>query len=253
MSCFAQQDAVHLVKTIAGSFTDFTTDNLGNIYTLDRNNLLKKLRANGDSAGVFNEVRRFGKVSYVDAANPLKVLLYYQDFGTVVVLDRFLNIRNTINLREKNLFQVRAICQSYDNGIWLYDEQDARLKKLNDDGDVISQSADFRLFMETVPSPVRIVDQDRLLYLYDPDKGLFIFDYFGTLKNKVALLGWQDFQVINGKVFGRKNNLIQQYQPGTLALKEQAPAGMPAAMLKMIISTGFIYCLTNGGLDVYAF
>ncbi|MEJ7736008.1 MAG: hypothetical protein WKF97_01165 [Chitinophagaceae bacterium] len=251
--CLAQQDSLQLVKIIKGDIVDFTVDNLGNVYTLSRSNQLKKLNANGDSTGVFNDVRQYGRVASIDAGNPLKLLLFYKDFGTIVVLDRFLNVRNTINLRNRNIFMARAISQSYDNGIWVYDEQEARLKRMNDEGEIIDQSGDFRLFMEAAPSPVQIVDHDRIVYLYDPEKGVFMFDYFGSLRNKVALLGWQDFQVVDGKVFGRKQTIIEQYQPGSLSLKVKALDRYLAGVTRIKISVTQLYCLKDGEIKVYAF
>ncbi len=253
MASSARQDQPKLVTTIKGDIVDFTTDNLGNIYIINRNNQLKKINLKGDSLGIFNDVRQYGKVSSIDATNPLKILLFYKDYGNVVALDRFLNIRSTINLRKTNIFQVSAISQSYDNGIWLYDEQEAKLKKLNDEGNIIDQSADFRLFMDAVPAPVSIIDQDKMVYLYDPEKGLYMFDYFGTLRNKVALLQWQDFQVLDGKVFGRKKTTIEQYQPGTISLKEQVLDSILLGVVKMRVSLNNLYCLKDGVIRVYAF
>lgn len=249
----AQQDQLKLITTIKGDITDFTVDNLGNIYIINRGNQLKKINLNGDSLGIFNDVRQYGKVSSIDATNPLKILLFYKDYGNVVVLDRFLNVRNTISLRKARILQVSAISQSYDNGVWLYDEQDAKLKKINNEGNIIDQSADFRLFMDAVPSPVYIIDQDKLVYLYDPEKGLYIFDYFGTLRNKVALVGWQDFQVLDGKVFGRKKTTIEQYQPGTLSLKENVLDSILTGVVKMRVSLNNLYCLKDSVIKVYAF
>jgi hypothetical protein len=248
----AIQDTLKKISSIQGDIVDFTVDNLGFVYVLNSNNQLKKLGINGDSIGVFNNVRQYGKVEMIDATNPLRILLYYRDFGNVVTLDRFLNMRNTINLKKLNFFQVRAISQAYDNGIWIYDEQEARLKHLKEDGGLMGQSSDFRQVMEAAPSPVRIIDQDRLVYLYDPEKGLFVFDYFGTLKNKVALLGWEDFQVVNGKAFGRKAGIIQQYEPGTLSLKEQALPAILTGIVKIKISPRYLYCLGTNVINVYA-
>ena len=252
-TCLAQQDTLKQVATIQGDIIDFTVDNLGNIYIINRNNQLKKINLKGDSLGIFNDLRQYGKVSFIDATNPLKLLLFYKDYGNIVTLDRFLNVRNTIQLRKANIFQVSAISQSYDNGIWLYDEQAARLKRMNDEGGIIDQSADFRLFMDAVPSPLFIVDQDRLVYLYDPEKGLYIFDYFGTLRNKVALLGWEDFQVQGGKVFGRKKTTIEQYQPGTITLKEQVLDSTLSGVIKMKVTLNNLYCLKDGVIKVYAY
>ncbi|HUR12081.1 MAG TPA: hypothetical protein VM012_11955, partial [Flavitalea sp.] len=75
-------DSFRLVKTFVAEATDFSVDQLGNVYLLLTNGQLKKLSSTGDSLAVFNEVRRYGKVHSIDVSNPLKVLLYYKDFGT---------------------------------------------------------------------------------------------------------------------------------------------------------------------------
>src|ERR1700709_2779720 len=111
----AQQPAdFALTKTIQADIVDFTVDNLGNIYLLNKDNQLKKLDANGDSLAVFNDVRRFGKIATIDVTNPLKILVFYREFTTIIVLDRFLNIVNTIDLRSLNILQAKAIGMAYD-------------------------------------------------------------------------------------------------------------------------------------------
>lgn len=249
---FCQQERFTAVRTVGKDFVDFTTDNLGNIYALTSNNQLKKIGIKGDSLGVFNDVRKYGKLFSVDASNPLRLVLFYRDFGIIVLLDRFLNLRTTINLRALNIFQVRAICQSYDNGIWIYDEQEARLKKVNEEGVVSSQSSDFRMFLDQLPVPQFMSDENKLVYLYDPLMGLFTFDYYGTLKNKVGLLGWKDLQVLEGRLYGRKENRLVQYAPGSLDLKEESLPGLLNDVDKLQIGRDFIYCLKQGSIAVYA-
>ncbi len=240
-----------MMGAIKGDIIDFTIDNLGNVYTISKTNQLKKITAAGDSVGVFNDVKRYGKLYSIDATNPLKVLLFYKDFGTIVVLDRFLNVRTTIDIRKQGIYQARAIAQSYDNGIWIYDEQEARLKRMNDEGSIIDQTADFRQSMETAPAPEVIIDQDRLVYLYDPQQGVYVFDYFGTLKNKVSLLGWQDFQVIGNNVFGRKGTTFERYQLNSLSLQEIQLADKLANADRIRISASLLYCLKNGIIVFY--
>src|SRR6187200_1750779 len=103
---YAQSDTVFILnKTLPGDFSYFTVDNLDNLYLVNNSsNQLKKIDGNGDSVGVFNNVRKYGKLFSIDATNPLKLLLFYKNFATIVVLDRFLNVRNTINLGKKNIF-----------------------------------------------------------------------------------------------------------------------------------------------------
>jgi hypothetical protein len=248
----SQEQKFSLIRTVGKDFVDFSTDNLGNVYGLTSGNQLKKIGLNGDSLGVYNDVRKYGKLFSVDASNPLRLVLFYKDFGIIVLLDRFLNLRATINLRALNIFQVRAICQSYDNGIWIYDEQEAKLKKLNEDGVVSSQSTDFRTFMDPVPVAQFLADENKLVYLYDPLQGLFTFDYYGTLKNKVALLGWKDLQVLEGRLYGRKGDSLVQYAPGSLNLQEEIVPGFATGTDKFLIGREYVYSLKSGAVNIYA-
>ncbi len=253
ISAFSQADSsLRLIKAIPGELLDFEVDNLGNIFLLDKDNQLKKISAEGDSIAVYNDVRRYGKVYSIDAGNPLKILLYYKDFTTVVVLDRLLNVRSTIDLRKQNIFQAKVICQSYDNAIWVYDEGEAKLKRIADDGTLIDQTGDLRLQLDEAPSPSALNDNNRLVYLYDSTKGLLVFDYFGTLKNKIAFLGWQDFQLVGKYIVGRKGTLLERYQLSTLLLEEQRLPQLLKSAMKVRIAADHLYCLKNGRLYIYS-
>jgi hypothetical protein len=251
--CAQRADSnLKLIQTIKGNYTNFTVDMLGNIYLLNKEGRLKKIKPNGDSIAVFNDVRNFGKLTAIDASNPLKVLLLYKDFGTVVWLDRLLQVRNKINLRQLQLFQVNTICQAFDNGIWLYDEAAARLKRIKDDGSIAQQTGDLRQQVEEAPAPSFIVDQEKLVYLYDTTKGVFIFDYYGTLQQKLSFVGWRDFQVIDHFLIGRKGTTLLRYQLKTLSLKEMPLPLVLRNVSKTHIAQNKLYCLQEGSLWVYA-
>jgi len=95
-------------------------------------------------------------------ANSLIVLLYDRGLSSCVDLDRFMNIRHTIDMRSKNIFQVKAISQSYDNKIWLYDELENKLKKIDEDGKLLQETPDFRFLLSKPYSPVRILTRINL-------------------------------------------------------------------------------------------
>ncbi|MBC7829851.1 MAG: hypothetical protein H7122_19050 [Chitinophagaceae bacterium] len=250
----AQVDTIFRIqKTYPGDVIDFSVDNLGNIFILYQNGQLKKLNPDGDSLAVFNDIRRYGKLFSIDVTNPLKILLYYKDFSTVVILDRLLNNRATIDLRKLNLFQVKAISQSYDNNIWVFDEFESKLKRISDDGKLLDQFTDFRVLFDSVPSPQYIIDQNKQLYLYDSLKGIFIFDYYGAFKGRIPFTGWTDFSVINNLLFGRNKQYLFRYEPGTFNLQRYP---IPFSMInsrKILITPAKIYLLRDNKLEVYHF
>jgi len=162
---------------------------------------------------VFNQVTKYGKLSYVEAQNPWKTILFYQNFSTIVLLDKYLNALGNINLRNKNIFRVKAVTNSYDNNIWLFDEQDNKLKKIDDNGNVLLETVDFRLLFDAPPTPQQIVDRDGFVYLYDAEKGIYLFDYYGSFKSKMAVLNWNNFTVIEKNIYGFDSINLYKYAP----------------------------------------
>lgn len=252
LSAAAQNDsAFQFIKTIKGSFSSFTVDNLDNIFLITKTDQLKKLRYNGDSTAVFNDVKRYGSPSYIDVNNPLKILLYYSNYSTVVVLDRFLNIRNTINFRKQNIFSVNSIATAYDNNIWLFDEQDYKLKKIDEEGKKQLESIDSRILLNETISPVKIIDRDNYVYLYDPEKGFYIFDYYGAYKNKLLFLNWSNAEVSGNTLYGFYNNKLETYMLNTLTLKEYQLPAFFGTYYSIKAMNGKVYLLKEDGVYIY--
>lgn len=252
VSSRAQDESPHkLISMIKGDIVDFTVDNLDNVYVLTSTDQLKKYSAAGDSVAIFNNVKKYGKISTIDVSNPLKVLLYYKDFSTIVVLDRLLATRNTIDLRRQNIFQVNAIGQSYDNNIWLYDEGESKLKKIDDDGKLLLETPDFRLLFNEAPLIKNICDQEGFVYLYDPQQSVFVFDYYGALRNKILISGWDDFKVAGKFIFGINNDTLHRYEINTFRVDDEKLPGPLRNSLKVNFTSSRIYALKKDLLEIY--
>lgn len=239
------------VKSISGSYVSFSVDNFDNIYLLSTTNQLKKLNMMGDSVSVFNDIKKFGEATLVDISNPLRILLYYKGFATIVVLDGMLNKKATIDLRRKNMFNVTAIGLSYDGKIWIYDEMDNTLKKIDEEGNVIFKMADFRLLFDKALTPIKIYDQSQHVYIYDSMQGVYVFDYYGTFKNKIDIKGWNHLQVNDTYIYGTLNDKIYEYNIPRLQLREWS---IPTAFqnYKQIFKRGNrLYALGISGLEIY--
>jgi hypothetical protein len=241
------------LRSIRGDITAFTVDNLDNVYLLSSTNQVKKLNANGDSVAVFNDVKKFGQATLIDVSNPLKVLLYYRDFATIVVLDRFLTVRNTIDLRKHNILQVRAVGQSYDNKIWVYDEVENKLKKIDEDGTLLQETNDFRQLFDPAPLPQRIFDEDQFVYLYDSSLAVYAFDYYGALKNKIQISRWQNFKITGRYIFGSGNGRLFRYNIKTFLLDDwKLPVEISSAQA-FNFTTSRLYALRKDRIDIFDF
>jgi hypothetical protein len=251
---FAQADtSFRLVRTFPGEIADAAIDNLDNVYILTTTDQLKKYNASGDSLAVYNNVRKYGKIYSIDVANPLKVLLYYKDFSSIVVLDRLLAARSTIDLRRKNILQVSAIGQSYDNNIWVFDSYDNKLKKIDDEGNILLETPDLRQVFDQGITPQQIIDQNNQVYLYDAVNGLFVFDHYGTFKRKIPVAGWSNVSITDKYILGISNESLQNYNVSTLIQTQQKLPGNFTPYYKYYISNNKLIALSKDALHIYRY
>jgi len=160
-------------------------------------------------------------------------------------------IQCKIDIRKANIFQAQVVAQGYDNTIWVFDEQESRLKKLDENGKLLFESADLRLVFNETLTPSTMFDAAGFVYLYDALKGLYIFDYYGALKNRIALIGWTSVQALGKKIIGLKNGKMMVYTPGDIDTKEmQLPASIYTAP-QIRFTTNAIYVLEGNGISQY--
>lgn len=241
-----------LEKFIPGSFLYLDADVLDNIYLITETNQLRKLNSNGDSLASYNDVKKYGNPSLIDVSNPMKILVYYKNFSTVVMLDRLLTFRNSINLRTLNIFSVKALSIAYDNNLWIFDEQDYKLKKISDEGKLLQESSDWRMLMPKVPSPIQITDRDKYVYLYDSTKGFYVFDYYGSFKNNIPLFNLQNNSISNNRIMGFINDSLILYN---LTSSEVRRFVLPAFLrnsLSIKAINSRLYALKKEGLEIYS-
>jgi hypothetical protein len=245
-------DSLAVFKTFNETIGDFEVDNLGNLYLFGARQQLKKLSPTFDSLAVFNDTRHFGKLYMLDASNPLRILLFYRDFGAIIILDRFLNVRTILNLRTAGYQQVSAITQSYDNNIWLYDELENMIKKIDESGKTLTSSPDFRVLFDDPPQPQELQDFNRYLYASDSEKGLIVMDYFGAVKNKLSFKGWHNLHSAGNGLVATNSTGLVYFQPGNPDTKNKPlPAPMLAAK-KIRVHDGKLYVLDKEGrLGIY--
>ncbi len=238
-------------KFIAGSYKNFYTDNLGNIFLINANNQVKKLDNKGDSVTVFNDMRRYGDIYSLDINNPLKITAYYKDFTTLLVLDRFLNPVNSIDLRKSGILQAKTVVQSYDNNYWLFDELDNKLKKIDDNGNVLLESPDFRILFQEAYNPSQIIDDAGLLYLYDANSGWKIFDYYGAFKQQFAFTGWSDVQASAKNLYGRDSVYFYSSNLKLPGVQKEKTNIDLASAAKVVQQDSKIFILKTEGLFIY--
>lgn len=259
LSCAAQQkptittagdSSFVLVKTYRGDIADVALDHLDNIYVVSSSGQVKKISAQGDSAAVYNQMKNYGSLSMIDVSNPMKPLLFYKDFSTLVILDRLLSQRAAVDLRKYGMLQPVAIGLSYDNNIWVFDEYDNKLKKIDEQGNILFQSADFRSIFASSLSPKKIFSDDGFVYLADPAKGILVFDNYGTFKKNLPLKNWNSISFAKNGVFRIVKNQLLFYNPSSF-VEEQKTIPFFQPYMQSFISPDRFVSFNNDSLQVY--
>lgn len=226
-------------------------DHFGNVWMLTGANQLLKYSAAGDSISVYNAIARHGLLHQLSLNNPLQAVLFYRDFQTIVLLDRLLTPRATLPLYRAGLFQVKTACLSYDSQLWVYDQLENKLIKLDELGNRLLESSDFRQLLAAPFSPQYLSDENGNLCAYDADFGWIIFDYYGGIKKILAYPGWNlpdAFATgVSGWVHGQQARLLFSN-----LLLTQVPFRVPEGCIQFAAMNGTVYCLDSlGNLHVY--
>jgi len=176
----------------------FSTDRLNQLYIADGNNHIRKYDPKGQVLFDYSN-RSLGNPSTLDAFDPFETLVYYPDFGLLVVLDRTMNELYRLDLQAAGYFGVEAIARASDNHFWVFSPLTFQLLKLDARGKKLSES---RPLQEILPAaPIRMLEKDQFVYVQVPEEGIYIFDTFGQWIETVELPAVESFQVFGNALF----------------------------------------------------
>lgn len=201
-------------RTNAGSIA---IDNFGNFYAAAPNSVLK---FSNDGSFLYRyEEFKYGKIGMIDVNNPLKTLVFYPDFMTVVMVDRFLAPINTYNFFELGYQNVSAVASSTDGRIWFYDNIEFKLKKIDESGKIFRESQPLNMLMSQTLNPNFMMERDNKVFLNDPNIGILVFDIFGSYEKTIPLKGVSKFQILQDQLVYFDHLQLNAYSSFTLEVK----------------------------------
>jgi hypothetical protein len=203
-------DSLVIIREIPMVARLMTVDELGNVYVVRDNNSLVRFNEHGDSSAFYRSVQN-GNIGAVDASNPLRVVVYYPAYSKTVLLDRMLAEKNDLNLRRINVFTTSVIASSADGNLWIYDQFNVRLKKIDEQLNEIAQSNDIRQEAQSVPSPSFMVERNWKIFLCDTARGIYTFDRYGNYINTLSIYGVKYLQVFGPQLLFRHQDTMYSW------------------------------------------
>lgn len=226
---------------------NFTTDNLGNIYSLTIDNQVVKY--NPDGVEQFRYLNKtLGEPSLLDATNPFHLLLFFPQHQTVLTLDRTLSVSGQFNLLQMGFLGAKAVGMASDGHLWVYDETSFLLKKISADGTVIAQSGDLSLATGQSLHPVFLVEREQTVFLNDPAVGILVFDAFGQYRKTIPLLGLLEFQEMDEQLIYFREGQLWSFHLTALLERPFTLTFDLSKVEKLQVSKGVVFALEAGNL-----
>ncbi len=170
-----------------------TTDQFGNYYEVF-DNQIKKYNIKGELLFTYSN-NVLGEITSLDVRNPLKILVYFNEFTKVLTLDDALSPwGDVLNLNDLNLEETSLVCTSYNYGVWYYNPLKFILTRVQNQK-ITNTSSNISTLLDINIQPNYLVEENEKVYLNDPVNGILVFDVFGTYLKTIPLYDLKEFQV----------------------------------------------------------
>lgn len=208
-----------LTKNIVAQADFFTTDNQNNVYTV-KANVLTKYDKNGKLLYKYSN-KNFGNISFVDASNMLKILVFYKNYLVAVFLDNTLSQNGEpISFDKLGFIQTQLVCSSNNSSMWIYDQQNLQLVRLDQNLVPTQKTGNLSVLLNMKLEPDALIEYDNKVYLNNPGTGILIFDIYGTYYKTIPVRDVKQFQPFNGRVFYTNGTHIKAYDLKTAEEQE---------------------------------
>lgn len=192
------------------------TDQFGHYYEVS-NNEIKKYNLDGELICVYSD-NVIGTIATVDVTNPYKVMVFFQDFGNIIILDNTLSpTSEEIDLSDINSSATSLACKSYNNGFWYFNFIQFELVRLTRALNTVNTSGNLSNLLNLNIRPNYLVEYNNRVYLNDPKNGVLVFDVYGTYLKTIPIYGLKQFQVKEKYiVYVNANSQVETYDFFTL-------------------------------------
>ncbi len=216
--------------TLSQRAVDVKMDKVGQLYLITPANDLIKYNSDGVEQFRHSDVRR-GRLHSINVNNPLEILLFYKDFGTVLFLDRTLNPTAQINLVDLGYTLVSAIALANDGNLWIYDDINAELLKINRKGEKLFRSGPLVQQIGKRLNAKKLWEYGNFVFLIEQDEqesSLILFDLFAQWASMHPLGdGIRGIQAFEGNILWQKDKTINVYNPKFRAEATYFLIGLP--------------------------
>lgn len=179
---------------------EFRIDPIGNVIWFE-NDLIYKYDTTGNLQ-FQQSLKSFGRITDIDVSNPMKFLVFFKEQQLIGFFDNtFTPYQQKTRLNDLGVSYATLVCYSLQfDRFWVYDQDNSKLWLFNSHGKLTLESENLSGLLG-ISEPVQMLEKNGNLYLVDRNRGVFVFDMFGSLEKQIELPGVQWIQVVEDGLF----------------------------------------------------
>jgi len=194
-------------------------DNLGNLFVVTPKNELLKFNPQGKFLWNYTN-KTYGEVSQIDVTDPLRVILYYEGYQQIVVLNNNLSEISKFTFNQNPNQQITLVASANNNGFWVYDQINRELKKLtNNFIDDLKSGNIYQRNGFDMQANFMLTD-DQYIYINDEKEGIRIFDRYGNFFKTAVIYPLNNFEVNDDDIYFMKDSAFMKYNINTYRLSK---------------------------------
>lgn len=208
-SFFAQEVEWKLVQDFPIENEEvWTVDVIGNVITTKRDQLTKY----GPTGNVLFEQsqKSFGRLDKIEPVNTLKFVAFSEQQQTLCFFDNSLTVMEScIELADFDILNATQFATSgQSDKLWVFDQVNSTLLLLSLQGLNQEQQIKNLMGILNAESITQMVEIENKLFFVDKENGIFMFDVYGTLINKIDLKNVQWIQCKDDNVLVLVNDQL---------------------------------------------
>lgn len=166
------------------------------------------------------ENNRLGAIGWLDVSNPFVVLVFYPQYQTLVLLDNNMAESGRLNFSGTGIGNIRTAGISDDNNIWVLDEGNRKIFKINNSGKVVIEGVPYFGFNIDPDKPIFIRQRSNFVYVSQPGHPIQVFDIFGKWTRSIDLGDFEALIYINNVIYYIDDDAIRDYNIETFEISE---------------------------------
>jgi hypothetical protein len=233
--------------SLIGDYDRFSVDNFGRISLVKQDVILLFSQ---DLDTMFTSSLKTIRPTSIESSKSFRTLVFDSDRSVIQFLDNTLtDIHGEIDLVNLDIQQPVLVSESFGgNTIWVLDAGAFRLIKLNEKLEKVLITENLTAVFNGAEMPIKMKEANDFLYVLIPEKGIAVFDVFGTFM-KLYPVKAKSMDAMGDYLFVQTDNNLEIIAMDGL-LEPEYIYEIPEGVKDFVYSRERVYLLKDDGLYI---